>query len=306
VVSEEEALVRGVEDDRVLGQPFGAEEIEQAADVVVNRGDGPEVILDVTLVGPTFELGGAQALGRRGLPVALVHVAVDAHPRGRRSAGPAAVIVVECLGPRDFEVVVQMGVFRIGLPRPVRGLVAAQKAEGPPGVAPAQPGERHVGDQVRDVAWVDPPPVGVDHLGIVVEPLAGQNAPEVESPRLVLGSLAQVPLADHRRLVPVLAEHLRERQQAVVEVRGQCRDAVDMIVRAGQNRRAARRADRVGAEATIEPHAASRDPVQVRRFVDAAAVATHCMGGMVVGHDEEDVRPGVRHGRRLLSNAAAS
>jgi len=58
--------------------------------------------------------------------------------------------------------------------------------------------------------------------------------------------------------------------------------------------RAARRADRVGDEHVVEPQALARQPVDVRRRVHARPVGTDGMRRMVVGHDEDDVRPGFR------------
>ena len=64
-----------------------------------------------------------------------------------------------------------------------------------------------------------------------------------------------------------------------------------------RNHGAAGRADRVGAEAVVEAHATVGDTVEVGRAVDAAAVATHGVRRVVVGHDEEDVWARVGHGK---------
>jgi len=52
VVAKEEALVRGIDDDRVVRQPLPVEEVEQPPDVLVERRDAAQVVLDVALVAP--------------------------------------------------------------------------------------------------------------------------------------------------------------------------------------------------------------------------------------------------------------
>src|SRR5690606_20171763 len=47
VVAEKESLIGGVDDDRVLGEVVCIEPVEHAPDVVVDRGDTAQVILDV-------------------------------------------------------------------------------------------------------------------------------------------------------------------------------------------------------------------------------------------------------------------
>ena len=67
------------------------------------------------------------------------------------------------------------------------------------------------------------------------------------------------------------------------------RHAVDVAILAGKNGRPAWRADRVGHETVRETHAVMGNAVEVWRLVDLAAVATQGMGGVVVGHDVENV-----------------
>ena len=64
-----------------------------------------------------------------------------------------------------------------------------------------------------------------------------------------------------------------------------------MAVLAGQDAGPAGRADRVDAEAGVQPHALAGDAVEIRRLVDPAAVGADGVCRMVVGHDEQDVRP---------------
>ena len=127
----------------------------------------------------------------------------------------------------------------------------------------------------------------------MVEPLPRQHAPVVEARRLVGRPLAEVPLAEDRRLVARLPQQLRVGGQAVVHVRRQGGDAVDVVVGAGEDGGPAGGADAVGAEAVVEAHALVGDAVEVGGAVDAAPVAAHGVGGVVVGHDEEDVGTGI-------------
>ena len=60
---------------------------------------------------------------------------------------------------------------------------------------------------------------------------------------------------------------------------------VDMAVLPRQDGRPARCADGVRAETISQPQAVRRNPVNVRRPGNGAAVRADRMGGMVVGHD---------------------
>lgn len=76
-----------------------------------------------------------------------------------------------------------------------------------------------------------------------------------------------------------------------------------MVVRSREDRGATRCTDRVGAEAIVEAHASVGDTIEVGGLVDSAAVTTHGVGGMVVGHDKEDVGAVGGHSYLLLSFA---
>lgn len=69
-----------------------------------------------------------------------------------------------------------------------------------------------------------------------------------------------------------------------------------MIIRSSQDRRPRRGTDRVGNIAVVELHPLRGKPVNVGGVVDASAVGTDRLGRMVVGKDEDDVRPFLRHG----------
>ena len=66
--------------------------------------------------------------------------------------------------------------------------------------------------------------------------------------------------------------------------------AVDVRVLPGQDRGAARRADGVGREHVRQQRALARQPIEVRRLVDARPVRADRVRRVVVRHDEDDVR----------------
>lgn len=67
------------------------------------------------------------------------------------------------------------------------------------------------------------------------------------------------------------------------------RDTIDMAMSAGQNHCPAGRADGIGAEAVIKSHALIGNAVEVGGLVDSSAVAAHGMGGMVIGHNKNNI-----------------
>ena len=67
------------------------------------------------------------------------------------------------------------------------------------------------------------------------------------------------------------------------------RNSVFVAVLSSQNARARRGADRIRAHDVREDHSLARHRVDMRRPVDAAAVRGNRMGGVIVGHDKEDV-----------------
>ena len=174
------------------------------------------------------------------------------------------------------------------LPVPVGSFVVEHQQEGSLRIAPLpQIVDGPVREQVRHVALVPPAPARVDHLGIVVLALPGQDVPMVEAGRLAL----EVPLADHGRLISGRPQELGEGRLGAVESHGVVPHAVEVAVLAGQDDGPAGGADAVSAEAVVEAHALGRDAVDVRGPVDAAPVTTDSLRSVVVGHDEQDVRP---------------
>ena len=199
---------------------------------------------------------------------------------------------------------------RAGLPIAVRRLVLEHQHERLVGSAIVlQPRERLVSDDVRRVAGVFLDDhfarvVRRAHWRIVIRPLPDQDVEIIEAGRHAL----EVPLADHRRLVAHPAQQLRERLLRTVERRATVHQKpVQVAVLAGEDHRAAWPADRVGDVTLAESHALLRDTIHVRRPVDARAIRADRPRRVVVGENEEDIRPlgrlGLGRGRQAANQA---
>ena len=158
-----------------------------------------------------------------------------------------------------------------------------------------EPIESKVGDGVGGVEAVflddvlGPGPVAHGaEFGVVVFSLAGEDAVVVE----VGGFDLEVPFADHGGVVSGFAEFDREHLFAGFDFAGEVVGTVDVVVLAGESTGAGGGADRVGAEGVFEEHALVGEAVDVGGGGDlgeAAAVGADGVGGVVVGHDVEDV-----------------
>jgi hypothetical protein len=101
----------------------------------------------------------------------------------------------------------------------------------------------------------------------------------------------KVPFADNGGSVAGLLQQLGEGLLAAVKFDCIVDDAVEMAVFAGQDYGPAGCAYSICAKAIIEAHTLSGKPVEVRRFVDFAAVTAYSVCGVVICHNEYDVRP---------------
>ena len=112
----------------------------------------------------------------------------------------------------------------------------------------------------------------------------------VKSRRVCSGPMTKMPFADHGCLPAMTLKLTRKVPQRVVEWCVQSRHAIDVVVGAGQDRSAARSTNRIGAKGCVETHALVGDPVNVGRLVNAAAVCRDGVSGMVIAHDEHEIR----------------
>ncbi len=134
----------------------------------------------------------------------------------------------------------------------MRRFVVTHQEKWAAGIAFLQPVEREVADQVSAITSGFFLLSHRDEGGIVIYALTGKNLPEIESRGVAL----QMPLANHRRVITgglqVFLYGVANSVETVVERI----DAVLITVLASQDGGTARRANRIGAEASNQPHAA--------------------------------------------------
>ncbi len=311
VVAEEEALVRAVEEHRVVEVAAVAQPPHEPADVVVDRGHAGEVVLHVALVLPQRLVLARKPLRDRLFQVHLGEVVGDAHGRATGRVGAGGEVVGEGVRDRDLAVGIQAGMPVVRFPGTVRGLVPDQEAPRIAAVERAEPADGEVGDEVGGVAGFDPEPVGGQEPGVVVLALVDERVPVVEPLRVVgdpVGlAVAHVPLADESGPVAGVPQRRDEGRLAGVDRGVEGADPVDVAVGAGQQGRPARCAERVGREEVLEPDPGLADRVDVGRGVDHRPVGADGVGRVVVAEEEQDVGParaGWRsgHRRRLRSS----
>ena len=319
MLAEVEALVGAVDDDGVLAEVVLVEVGQHAPDLVVERVDAGHVVLHVALVAPAdpglalegglelvlavglveglvpavpgLALLGSQVARRGELHVATAEVPCQRHRLGLTPAVAVRPVVEQGRGLLEEGHLGARQLLRTRLPVPVRRLVLVHQQERLVFVPILrEPVEGQVGDHLGRVALVlDRARRRLDGR-VVVGALADQDLPVIEADRVT----AQVPLADHGRLVAGRLHELGEGLLVPVEDVAVLQVPVGVGVQPGQHRRAARSADRVPAEAVLEEHALARQPIDVRRHVARPAVGGDRVGGVVVAEDEDDVRAIVR------------
>ena len=129
-----------------------------------------------------------------------------------------------------------------------------------------------------------------EEIRIEVFALARQHAVIIECGRLVL----EVPFADHGRLVSRLLHLRREILSLGGEVAVEIEHAVGLRILAGDDAGPAGCADGVVAVDPVETHPVLGQGVDVGRGIQpgqAAAVSADGLGGMIIGHDEQDIGP---------------
>ena len=110
-----------------------------------------------------------------------------------------------------------------------------------------------------------------------------------------------------RRLVAGLLQQLREEACSARNGRIVIDDVMPVRVQAGQNARAAGRAQRRGDERVLEMRAVARQRVEVRRAQPRLRMhEPHRVVAMVVGEDENDIAAGGAVARRRLPVATAA
>ncbi|HYN82791.1 MAG TPA: hypothetical protein VES88_14985 [Gemmatimonadaceae bacterium] len=129
--------------------------------------------------------------------------------------------------------------------------------------------------------------------GIVVRPLPFEDFVSVEPNGLRL----EVPFAEERGLVSRRLHQPRKGDGGGMQRFGVGHHTVQMSVLAGEHGRARRPADGIRDEGVDEQHPGACEAVEVRcaRKVRAVfQVGRDRMRGVVVGHEENDIRPRLR------------
>ena len=327
VLAEEEPLVRGVDDDRIVGDPLLVQGVEHPADALVNGLHAAEVIVQISVVLPAHKvlagevrfaegvvargvvriplaaLAGVELRGRNELEVFVGQCPGDGHVLVMLGLAAPGVVVEEGVGLGIFAVAVVAEVAERGLPFAMGGFMLAHQQERARAVAILEPVERQVGDDVGGVPLMRDGLAVVDHRRVVVHPLAGEDVPFVEPGR----RRDEVPLADDGGLVAGGPQEFREGGlRAVESAVGVVVKAVRVTIFAREDGRSARPADGVGDEATVEPHPLARDPINVRRRdeLERVRVRADRLESVVVAKDQDDVgrlggrARGLRLGRR--------
>ena len=224
VVAEEEALVGGVVDQRVLRQAVLVEVVEDLPHGVIDRLHAAQVVAHVALVLPRGSgtprlLALPLELGRQGVLVVALAQVVELHGHLAHHLRASAVLVPHGLRLFDGAGLVIPGLPDGGGTGAVRGLVVDQQAEGPVRVAAVQEVEALLGDDVGGVALDRLLAVGAAHHRVDVGALVGEDPPVVEAAGARALGAAQVPLAVQRRLVAAFVQHLGEGAHPIVELR---------------------------------------------------------------------------------------
>ena len=312
MLSEEEALIAGEDDERVFRQTFFVEVIQNAADVFIHTLHTGQIVVHVSLVAPLHELlagqiGGAvffiaravivipvfsliciEIAGRHQLQIAIRHGALDAHVVIAHSLGAAFESVKKRRGFFVNSVLIKAEVPKRWLPLAVRRFVLAHQHERLRFVAALQPVDREIADDIGHVAFVLHRFAVIDHRWIVIGTLPRQDVPIVKAGRVG----AEVPFPDDGRRVSGLLHRLGEGGLLAVEAAvAVVVEAVRVRILAGQNGSATRAADGIGNEAAIKAHALPRQAINGRciQQLPAISVGADRLTGEVVGEEEDNV-----------------
>src|SRR6056300_227503 len=190
----------------------------------------------------------------------------DRHGLLRSWSLATLVVVPECIGLRNLDIVEPVQILRSRLPVSVRGFVLEHQHERL-FLIPIflQPGQCLVANDVRCVSRVLAPgcfclDTATEHWRIVIRPLSLKNIEIVEALRRRL----EVPLSDHGSLVAGFAQKLGKGLLGTIKGISISYKSIEMAVFSSLNHGSARAANRVCDVAAREFHAALSDAVKVR------------------------------------------
>jgi hypothetical protein len=171
------------------------------------------------------------------------------------------------------------------LPISMRRFVVHHEEEGLVLFSVVEPLRGKIGDNIGGVAFVSFFAVGSIKDWPAICALAGENLPVIETG----GIAAEMPFADHGGLIAGGFEAFGD--VVAIAIEGiENGNSVLVAVLAGEDGGAAGSADGVDGVTAVEADAFFGDAIDIWCFVDLAAVSADGVGGVVVGHDEEDVR----------------
>ena len=274
------ALVAGIDDQRVIVEPQPPEGVHDRADAIVHA----------------TGLGGDPADGRRVVEEFLVVEEPGMH-RIAREAEERLVRIISrvAIAPGMLQQVAQ----------PV-GPVVGEIEEERPVLVPLDESHSALGPEVGQVGRLLPHRAVLDdrhvvELGRVPErhrdPVAeaflrrqvGTEVPLAAEPadvtRLAAGSSASSRTRGSCNTPPVPSAHSAPRR------RGSCARRAAKAGGPSGRSRARRRANRVAAQRPREPDAFGGEPVDVRRADVGVAVTAERPGSLVIGQDEDEIRP---------------
>ena len=130
MVAEVEAVIAGINNHGIFEEIVIFKVIEEAPDIIVHGGDAAEVIFDKALIFPEFESGAGEVGGWRAFGIGGIEMEIDAHGGFGGGGGAGGIIVVESGRGGDIDIVVEMGVFGVGLPVSVGGFGVGEEEEG--------------------------------------------------------------------------------------------------------------------------------------------------------------------------------
>ena len=211
MVTEEEPLVAGVNDHRVVLEAVGINPVEQLTHAVIHALNAAQIVLQVAVVLPTIEVVASQD--------ALLAVLADGHFFGHLPHPPLPLLPDQTFGRNHLEVVPRQvlehrlvvlleaigstlvgvakgrrlgklsagkltAVLLRGRPLAVRGLMMAHQEEGLVLGPVPQQSHGQLRDDLRDVTLVDAVTSPVIEDRIVVAPLPREDVPVIETLRV--------------------------------------------------------------------------------------------------------------------------
>ena len=234
------------------------------------------------------------AIGVHGLMIGTIdfaivverHVFANLHFCGTGS-GTAGIVVIEIVGKFERSILILAQIFDFGQPVAVAGFVMDEKRKRTCLVAIViQPRDGLVGDDVGEVALLLILSFGIDEARIVVVTLSREDVPVVKTRR----GTVQVPLSDDGGLIACGLQQFGHRLlRTVKDAMFVVSKSVFVRMLSGEHASTRGPAQRVGHIGAGKAHPILRHSVEVGSVDIARVVGRKHLGGVVVGHDVDDI-----------------